>query len=252
MSITQVRLLLGLGVAAFLVLAVTTLPASVVVRWFAPEGVHFDGVSGTIWDGRAQVLRWNETQLGRVEWDLHALPLLAARLSADMSLTRIDGFARTRLSVMPARRLRFTDLTASLPLSVLPANILAGGWAGTLNLKFAQLALHEGWPVAASGHVEVLQIRGPARSPRDLGSFEIIFPQDEPDAAGSSLTGALADLGGPLDVTGSLQLLADRSYVVEGLIATRADAPADIGQMLQFLGPADQQGRHPFSIAGSL
>jgi hypothetical protein len=65
------------------------------------------------------------------------------------------------------------------------------------------------------------------------------------------LTGALDDLGGPLDVTGSLQLLADRSYVVEGLIAARADAPADISQMLQFLGPADQQGRRPFSLAGS-
>jgi len=93
-------------------------------------------------------------------------------------------------------------------------------------------------------------VTGPARQPVNRGSYKIALPAQK--SPPGTLTGDLSDIGGPLQVTGTLQLKPDRSYLIEGLIAPRPDAPSDVVNTLQFLGAADAQGRRPFSLAGTL
>ena len=76
--------LLTLGIVAYVVFAVVTLPAGVVLSRMASSGISTDGVSGTIWNGHAQVLRISGAHLGSVGWDLHALALFTGRLVADV------------------------------------------------------------------------------------------------------------------------------------------------------------------------
>lgn len=244
-----------LGIGAFVSFALLTLPARVALGWLAPTQARLEGVSGTLWRGRAENLQWQEVRLGRVEWQLHPAALLGARLRADLTLNRVDGFARATVATGRNGRLRFTDLTASLPLDALSATPLAGGWSGTLNFKFADLLLDRGWPIQAAGRLDAVAINGPMGGPVgrpvNLGSYQIDFTLAEGSARETPLAGALIDTGGPLQVAGSVQLLADRSYVIEGLVALRPEASPDIVHALQFLGPADAQGRRPFSLAGS-
>ena len=47
--------LLALGIGAFALFALVTLPAATVLSFFHPPGVTLSGVSGTIWKGRAQL-----------------------------------------------------------------------------------------------------------------------------------------------------------------------------------------------------
>lgn len=243
--------LLALGVIAFLLLALFTLPARIALAQLESAGVHAAGVSGTAWNGRAQVLSVNAMRVGGVEWDLHVLPLFTARLNADVKVTRIDGFVQTELTAAPSGRLSFADLTGSLPLSALPPNTLRGGWAGTVNFNFASLVLEDGWPIAADGSVEALNVTGPASKPLNMGSYKATFPADAAETG--VLTGALADIGGPLEVSGTLQLkAADRSYLINGLISARPDAPREVINSLQILGPPDEQGRRQFGLEGTL
>jgi general secretion pathway protein N len=246
--------LVALGIGAFVLLALVTLPAKIALQWLAPDGVGVAGVSGTLWKGGAQVVQIRDAHLGSVEWDLHLLALFTARMSADVKLTRTDGFAQTALTLTPGGTVSFEQFTASLPLGALPAGVVPGGWTGTLNLKFDELTIESGWPVTAIGKIEVRDVTGPASQPINRGSYQVTLPAEGTPAAdqGNSLNGALSDIGGPLQVTGTVQLKPDRSYLVEGLIATRADAPADVVKTLQFLGPADAEGRRPFSLAGTL
>jgi len=241
--------LIALAIAAFLVFAVVTFPASLALSWFAPQNVRAYGASGTLWHGRAPVLVVEGVRLGAVEWDLHALSLLIARLDADVRLTRVDGYANARLSATPAGRVSFTDLDATLPFAALPAGIAPPGWSGTLSLKLAHLSLEDAWPVDIEGTVDALNLNGPPGRPMNLGNYRITFAPGQ--TSGETLTGALVDTGGPLQLTGTLQLKPDRSYVIEGMIATRPDAPPGIANTLQYLGPADSQGRRPFSLAGT-
>ncbi|MBM0105565.1 type II secretion system protein N [Steroidobacter sp. S1-65] len=243
--------LIALGVCAFLIFAVTTLPAAVVVSWLGSSGISAGGVSGTIWNGRAQVLQIQGANIGGVEWKLHALPLLAARISADVKVTRIDGFATTKVSATPTGTVSLTDLTASLPLSALPPGVVPGGWAGTLNGKFALLTLKDGWPVEVDGTLDVVDLTGPARRPDKLGGYRVSFDPASADAEG--LKGMLADGGdGPLQINGTVELKADRSYAVDALVAARPNAPRNLVTTLEFLGPPDEQGRRNFSMAGTL
>jgi general secretion pathway protein N len=243
--------LVALGVGAFLIFTLATLPASVVLSRLGSSGIYAGGVSGTIWNGRAQVLQVQGANVGSVEWKLHALPLLTAHANADVKVTRIDGFAQTQLSVGPTGTMNFKSLTASMPMSALPPNAIPGGWAGTINGRFEQLTLQNGWPTKVNGSLEVLDLNGPARKPSKAGSYRILF--DPAASTAEVLKGAISDAGdGPLQVNGTVQLKPDRSYAVDALIAARPDAPRNLVQALEFLGPPDAQGRRQFNTEGTL
>jgi general secretion pathway protein N len=244
--------LAALGVGAYLLFAVVTLPASLLSSRLGAVGVSAAGLEGTVWKGRAQVVQIANTNLGSVAWDLHVLPLFAARLQADLQLNRSDGFARSAVTVWRSGRVRFSNLNASLPLSALPTRSLPGGWNGALTLKLAELVSEKGWPLAAEGTVEVVDLTGPARRPANIGSYRLIFPKQAAAKSQDALTGALADMGGPLQISGTLQLKPNRSYQVDGFVTTRPDTPRNVADALQMLGEPDAQGRRPFSIAGTM
>jgi general secretion pathway protein N len=242
--------LVALGVVAYLLFALTTLPARIVVAPLAARGIHMNGVTGTVWNGAAQVVQIGRVGLGSIRWDLHTLSLFLGRAVADVKVTRVDGFAQATVTATPAGRISFSDLTASLPLSTLPSTIAPGGWNGKLNIKLPTLVLVNRWPISAAGTVEILDLLGPARRPAAMGSYKLTFPEK---ASPDVLAGALTDSGGPLQIAGTLELkAADRSYVVNGLVSTRPDAPKDLVNTLQFLGPPDAQGRRPISLAGTM
>jgi general secretion pathway protein N len=116
----------------------------------------------------------------------------------------------------------------------------------------SNLQIEQGWPTAVAGTIEVLQLTGPARNPTNIGSYKATFPAPKASAHAKTLVGALPDVGGPVQINGTLQLKPDRTYLIDGLIAARPDAPRDVSNALQFLGAPDAQGRRPFSLSGSL
>jgi hypothetical protein len=65
------------------------------------------------------------------------------------------------------------------------------------------------------------------------------------------MIGTLRDLGGPLILSGQLQLRRDGSYELDGNIALRDASSADLQQVLNLLGPPDAAGRHALSFAGT-
>lgn len=241
--------LVALGIGAFLVFALITLPAGTVLAYFHPPGIVLDGVSGTIWNGRAQAVRSGNLHVGGVEWDLDILALFTGRVGADVKVTRSDGFAQGSIAASGAR-ITLRELNASLPLGALPPDVVRGGWTGTVTLRFAHLALENSWPVAATGTIQIADLVGPADRPASLGGYKVVF--DEGAATAEGLKGALSDTGGPLAVNGTVDIKKDRSYLVSGLIATRPGAPGDMSRTLEMLGEPDAQGRREFRIEGTM
>lgn len=242
--------LIALGVGAFVILALVTLPASVVLSRLASTGVTASGVSGSIWNGKAQVLQVSGTNVGSVEWDLHVLPLFTLHLNADVKVSRTDGFASTALSVGPGGKVTLKNLTASLPISAIN-NPQINGWAGQVNAKFARLTLDQGWPTEVDGTLDAMDVTGPARRPANVGSYRVVF--DPTTSTAELLQGAISDAGnGPLQINGTLKLKSDRSYELDALVAARPGAPQNLSRALEYLGPPDPQGRRQFSMAGAL
>ena len=241
--------LLALGIGAFVILALLTLPASVALSLVHPPNVTLSGISGTIWNGRAQAVRSGTMHLGSVDWSISMLSLFRGKLGADVKVARTDGFAQGSVAA-GAGGITLRKFNASLPISALPPNIVRGGWTGTLNLRLAELALDNAWPVTLTGTIEVADLVGPANRPAALGGYKVVFPEGA--AKSDTLTGTLTDTGGPLAVNGTVQLKKDRSYLVSGMIATRPNAPSDMARTLEILGEPDAQGRRQFSIEGTM
>ena len=57
--------------------------------------------------------------------------------------------------------------------------------------------------------------------------------------------------GGPLAVTGTLTIRSGHDYELEGLAAARPEATPELAKAVEFLGPADPQGRRAYSLAGT-
>jgi general secretion pathway protein N len=247
----KLRWLIALGLLTFLAFAIISLPASVLLGFLQPYGITTAGAGGTAWNGRAQVLQVRGVTVGAVEWQLHPLALLTLELAADVKIKRPQGSAQSKVALKSAASIRFQDLTASLPLSAL-SGIAPAGWNGTVNMKFSELVLNNGWPTVAVGTTEILNLSSANNKGALSGSYRLTLPAQGAQVTADRLAADLVDLGGPLQIQGRLELRPDRSYLLTGNVAARPEAPPNLANQLQILGPADAEGRRPFSLEGTL
>jgi len=240
--------LIAAGVVAFAATIIVLLPARCITPLLPPV-VSVGSLDGTLWRGSTDSLAVNGRYLGALRWRLRPLHLLRGRLALDIDFNRADGRARGRVELGFGNRFETRDLTASLPLAAFAGSIAPAGWAGTVDAALPLLSLRPGRVPLIEGTVDVRSLVAPPPNGAPIGSYRLTFvassTQDE------QLVGQLQDLEGPMQVTGTLSLAADRSYVVDGLVAPRAGASDAVIQTLQFLGAPDAQGRRPFSVAGT-
>jgi hypothetical protein len=81
-----------------------------------------------------------------------------------------------------------------------------------------------------------------------IGSYRVTFAPQPTDA---SLVGQLQDLGGPMEVAGTVTLQSSGCTVVAGRVKARPGAPVEITrelEVLRYQGEPDAQGRLPFSL----
>jgi hypothetical protein len=146
------------------------------------------------------------------------------------------------------QKLKLSGVRAELPVDSGFLPVFPAGWSGRLQLDLDDVEFAAGALRTIHGTVtaRALAQRNP---PLPFGSFELRF--DAPPGSDDTIAGVLHDLDGPLAVNGRLTVRRGSEYELSGQVAARADAPAELAKSVEFLGPADAQGRRPFSLAGS-
>jgi general secretion pathway protein N len=242
----SIRSALLLAVVVFVVTLLARLPAAALVP-LLPAGVSCQMPGGTVWHGSCAQLRDGSFDLSGFSWRLHPGPLLQLRLSAELTSDDPRVAGHTQVEITRDGQIRLQGLSAQLPLQGGLA-LFPRGLAGTVQIAVDAAQLQHEQLLALQGSIRVLQLRSESQS-ADLGSFELVFPPAPP---GSPIEGQLRDLGGPLSVSGQLRLMRAGGYDLSGSVAAREQASPELLQALELLGPADPQGRRPFSLAGSL
>lgn len=246
-----------IGLVLYIVFVVASFPAARLAPRLQQAGVIVAGVTGTIWRGRAAGLQVRGITMGPTEWRVSPLRLLTGALSVTLHTERSDGYLDATVNMKLGGAIVLNEARGTLPISALNALGLPGGgtqgWSGNLALKMDELHLANGWPTVIRGSVDVVDLVGPPRQPTQLGGYRISFPASGGTAPAGEVHGTLQSFDdAPLDVTGTVRLMATRNYVIDAQVVTRAGAPAAIVKSLEYLGPADAQGRRPLSVAGSL
>jgi general secretion pathway protein N len=235
-----------LAAIAFLVTLLMRLPARALLPLLPPE-VTCAAPSGTVWSGACGQLRVGEVAVSGLSWTLHPGALLRLQLVADLASPDPDARGQARVELARNGTLAITALAATVALPG-DAAVIPAGISGSMQLAIDSARIEGRHLVAMQGQIDLLQIH--IDNPQaDLGSFELQFvPPTQPRV----MLAQLRDLNGPLSVSGVLQLLPTGSYQLDGSVAARPGASAELTQKLQILGPPDAQGRQVFSIAGAL
>ncbi len=241
-------LLLGVGLATYLVFALVSFPARVAVAWFGPEGVTLGGVQGTLWRGSAAFGAVAGMPVSDLTWDLKPLGLVVGRLGADITTRLADGFVEGSVTATPSR-LVLTDLRGTSRLGAFGELLPLGGVDGLLTWQLERLELAQQWPVRAIGRLRVASLSAVPFGIDNLGDYQLDFADQ---AAGSGVAGAVKDTGGPLAVQGSLTLTPDRGYSIAGRVSARPSASAALTNGLSLLGSPAPDGSHEFGFSGTL
>jgi len=241
--------LVGAGVAAFLVCLVAMIPASQVASRM-PPGAALAGVSGTIWSGKARSLAVNGRPFGALAWSCRPWRLLVLQWACGLTLTPPGGSVTGDVSGTFRGVRAAHGLRGRVPIALFEGLATPHGWSGDLELDVSEVRFEGRRPASAAGSLVLRGLRAPGGNGQALGDFELVV--GEGTVGGEALSGRLRDLGGPLHVRGAVELQDDGRYLLSGDAAPGPGAGPAIFDALGFLGPPDSRGRRPFTIEGSL
>jgi general secretion pathway protein N len=244
----------ALGVGAYLAFMLAMFPAGTALRWFAPPGVAFAGVAGTLWSGSAASCAAGSFRADSLRWRVRPASLLLGRISANVEARIPDGFVAGDLTASPSS-VRFSNVRGGTSLPALAALLPVSGMRGQVSVALELLVLDDGWPSAAIGELKLAALESLPLIPDGtgaylpLGDYTVTFV---PAPAGS-LEARVVDNGGPLEVAGTVSLDASRAYTIDALVEPRAGAPEMLVEGLRIMtADPDAEGRRRLSLTGSL
>ncbi len=241
-----------LFITVALISAVLHLPANRVLPHLPlPPGLVVQGVHGTIWNGGAQQVRWQQQQLGALQWQWQWSGLLRAQARLAVRFGRGSdmqwhgrGLVGYGWSGPFAERV-FVSLPAQqvVPYLGLPVPLT---FEGQLELTVHDYRYRSPW--CESAHGVLAWQESTVGSP--LGELELGAVMAEFSCQNNELELAGGQETSQVSSQFSLQLQANRSYRTDAWFKPGAEFPRSLGQQLDFLPRPDSQGRYSFSQQG--
>lgn len=225
-----------------------TAPAEIAYRFAANRLgiVRLDGVSGSIWNGGAREISARGQALGTLHWEVDRFAALSRRVQGDIVLNGKDTSGRATIAGQ-GRDYAVSNLQGRFPATVLgPAlDIPALVFGGTVALDFPELALHDGVITTARGAASWTDLTVAGVTAAATPGLRAEFTTN-----GGQIVGTLADLGGPIALSGTI-VLEGTHYRTEVAINSREPNP-QIDEVLKFIGEHGPNGGSVLRVEGEL
>ena len=239
--------LITVGAITLLIGLVTAFPARVAYQWFAPPGVSLESISGSLWSGHAAQAEIEGFFLRDLSWRFKPLRLFSGKLGYAIEAAPASGFINADVLLGVTGTIRLEGLQASLPLQSLERVAGMPGLRGNVNLQFDRIVIKDGLPVAANGELAVANLVAPLVYRGSIGGYRAeFFTQD------TGVLASVADTDGVVDLAGSFEIGADRSYQFLGQLAPKEETPANLRSQMRFLGTPNDRGRYELRLEGQL
>ena len=245
--IRTTRGLIATGALTLVIGLIIMFPARIAIGWFAPAEVTIGGIQGSVWHGSANEAAVNGLYMRDVEWSLNALRLFTGELSYSVDATPVSGFLESDVIIGYSGVLTLSDLTAALPLDLLADAANVPGLQGSVSLSFERIQIVDGLATAADGTAQFADLIIPIFGRDSLGGYKAEFFTQN-----NGITASIEDTDGVLDMAGSLEVSADRSFKFIALVIAKPEAPQRIRQLLQTLPAANNRGQRELRYEGIL
>jgi len=243
-------ILFVIALLAVVAVVAITCPAQFAYRFFSDRlgAVKLAGLSGSVWDGHAASTQLFGVELGAMDWQLQAAPLLHGEAATHLTLGGGAITANGDVTGDFDGTLRISNTTVHVPAQfAAPAlDIPALQLLGDLEIVIAQARLRQAWPESANGtaHWRNAAVAGAAQA--QFGDLEASFAS----AADGSINGTVHDLGGPLQLSGTFVVSAG-SYDAQAKLLAR-DGNAQVTEALRYIGEPQADGGSLLKIHGQL
>lgn len=189
-----------------------------------------------------------QIDLGKVNWELSALPLLWGNANLELAARRQDALFRSdaRLS---SSQVQLENTEVELPVSDLMPLFygLPLSLDGKLRAHFKDVVVEPGKQLTINGRAVLTDVNLIAPQALNLGNFVIQF---EAETNGTRIT--INDEQGPVALDAIINLSASGRYTIKSTFVPQPSADSAIKNSLAMLGKADSQGRHSISYSGVL
>ncbi|MDH5517087.1 MAG: type II secretion system protein N [Gammaproteobacteria bacterium] len=247
------RTLIITGCSSYLIFLLLLVPANQILTVFKPtlNNITLNGISGSIWSGSIQSLSVKNQLLNTTSWSLKPLSLLSANIGLDLE-TEIAGQKLVS-------KLNYSLITKSVSLSQLHSLIDAsaiqallqlpfGELNGNIELSLQQLQLMPGKLPVVTGKVNWDNALINLYSSINLGNLSL----DLSSADNGDITGALANSGGEVSISGQIKVSSNKRYHLDLRLKPRSNASKDLLNILSMVAPKKIKSEHVLNRSGQL
>jgi general secretion pathway protein N len=248
------RGLIGVGLLTLVTGLLVMPPARVAYHMVASPDLAVSGLTGTAWSGTAREASIGGLYLSELQWSLHPLAIFTGRLSYTVSAKPISGSLDANVSMGFGRVITFSNLKGELPLDAFAEAIGVRGLQGDANFSFESVEITNGIASAADGTVEIDDLIVPIVDRNSLGGYtaEFFTQNNGVIASVEDSDGVIDRADGVIDLAGSLQIKADRSYAFVAQLIVKPQTPQGVRNQLKFLPPPDDRGQQEIRLEGVL
>lgn len=249
--------LILVGIISFMLMLLATLPISFVLPYLPKNiPIQLSQASGTIWQGQASSMRYQNIELGQLNWDIHPLSLFLGQLSSHINLKGDQITLDSQAVLHWDKTLQLSQTQAEIEASFLqhfkkiPAQL-----AGTFNLDLDSVVVKIPSKQANAkpplpliqGKIEwrKAQLVSPLDMP--LGAYRLILKTRD-----QTQLGQLNSLDAPIDLDTKLQLDQKYNYQIKGKIKANKEANLLLKSGIASLGQAKADGYIPIDQKGNL
>lgn len=210
--------------------------------------VIMEGVTGTIWNGKANTAYIAGQRIKALSWSMQPWGLFLGRLQTGFDFRDGENFAHGNIAQGIGGRTYLSDLQANIALQKITAAAkLPLGLQGSVGLNLERLEIENNLPVDVAGTVawQGAEINFPSKY--TIGDLKATLATQN-----GIIKASIIDGGGPLQADGLLTLNPDGKYKFTGTFSSRDNKQPALKQGLQLLGRAGSDGKTKVNKSGSL
>jgi len=248
------RYIILLAVGSYLLFTLSMVPASKVLSLassIGPLPVKIYGVSGNLWNGRAQqVMAPGQPAIDNLQWSINPLGLLLARLDTDFNASIKNQNVTGKLSVNALGQLQGSDIRARIDGAVMQQllRLPMGELGGVFNFNVRSVELQQTALPILDASLNWKNASLTLMDTVNLGTIDLLItPQDD-----GRLLASISNKQGDLQLSGDATVDASKNYSIDLRMTPQPNTARNIIQSLGMFARRQADGSYLLSRKGNL
>ena len=240
------------AITSYFLLLIATIPAQPVTKLINDNtSMTLQGISGTLWSGKAYAVSINNTvQLKDTQWSFNLWKLLIGQIATDIKTQYLGNNINAELGLSFLGRYFVNNLSAKMSAKDVAelANIPLAQLSGLISLNIDHAQWKQGELPTASGQINWNNATITVSDTASLGNVLITLDESEDQL----LFADIKNQGGDIKITGTAELIPEADYAINIKLSPTASASSNIKRSLGLFAEKQPDGDYLFKESGPL